>query len=175
MSIGKFFKGVGKAVTNVAKVILPAPVKVGMAVVDKLTGNKGGPDPEAVRQAEEDRKFTEEMNAQTEQINAQTAQMQAENEKMFGMLGNMRSESALMFQEAMGGPSPGTALPGLPVDFEGKDLFDRYSGPQSFDFPQGSGFAQPFAFPQQFGAPQGFDIAQALRQYGLDLNKLQMT
>lgn len=170
MSIGKFFRNVGNAVKDVAKAILPAPVKIGMAVVDKLTGNKGSSDPEAARQAEEDRKFTEEMNAQTAQINAQTAQMQAENEKIFGLLGNMQAESGAMFQAARGGPPAGA---GLPADFVGKDLFERYSNPQALGAPNAFGPPQGPSFGDPTGMPP--DIARALQQYGLDLNTLRMS
>jgi hypothetical protein len=104
MGFKSFFKGLGKDIVNVGKTVVntiaPAPVKIGMAVVDKLTGG----DPEADRQAEEDRKFNEEINAQTAEIGRQTAAVQAENQQIAGMLGNMRSESDLMFQAAMGRP-----------------------------------------------------------------------
>ncbi|MDZ4089299.1 MAG: hypothetical protein U1E69_21140 [Tabrizicola sp.] len=169
MGIDRIFKKGIKAVTNfgkdVIKTIAPAPLRIGMAVADKLSGNKGGGDPEATRQADEDRKFTEEMDAQTSQIKADTAQIEAENQKIFGMLGSMRSESDAMFQTAMGGAPGSDPLAGLPQDFEGKELFDRYSNPQAFGSPQSSVSAS--------GLPP--DIAQTLRQYGLDLDKLRMT
>lgn len=162
MSIGKFFKKIGDGIVNAGKAVVttiaPAPLKIGMTVVDKLTGGKGNADPEAARQAEEDRKFAEDLNAQT-------AQIEAENQQLFGMLGTMRSDSDAMFKTAMGGTPGPDPLAGLGQDFEGKELFDRYSNPQSFGAPQ--------SFAPASGLPP--DIAQALQQYGLDLDKLQMT
>jgi hypothetical protein len=82
-----------------------------------------------------------------------------------GMFGNMRSESDALFQDLMGGAPGSGPLSGLPQNFAGNASFERHSNPQAFGAPQ------PFA--SASGLPP--DIAQALQQYGLDLNKLQMS